>query len=161
MIYLSLFQGRYDPKKVEETVANWWRERDIQRKVFESNKNAPIFSFLEGPPTANGFMHVGHARGRVYKDIVLRYQTMKGLNVWRRAGWDCLGLPTELEVEKKLGFTSKKDIETFGLERFVEEANKIVDFYIDHWRRASERLALWLDYENAYETRKESYMEHV
>jgi isoleucyl-tRNA synthetase len=159
--YLSLFQGRYDPKKIEEAVANWWRERDIQKKVFEANKNAPIFSFLEGPPTANGFMHVGHARGRVYKDIVLRYQTMKGLNVWRRAGWDCLGLPTELEVEKKLGFTSKKDVEMFGLERFVEEANKLVDFYIDHWRRASERLALWLDYENAYETRKENYMEHV
>ncbi|MCS7136570.1 MAG: isoleucine--tRNA ligase [Nitrososphaerota archaeon] len=158
---MSLFRGRYDPKKVEEVVAGWWREGDVQRKVFESNKNAPAFSFLEGPPTVNGFMHVGHARGRVYKDIVLRYQTMKGLNVWRRAGWDCLGLPTELEVEKKLGFTSKKNIEIFGLERFVEEANKLVDFYIDHWRKASERLALWLDYENAYETRKENYMEHV
>ncbi|PUA31996.1 MAG: isoleucine--tRNA ligase [Candidatus Terraquivivens tikiterensis] len=161
VVYLSLFRGRYDPKKVEEIVASWWRERDIQKKVLEANKNAPIFSFLEGPPTANGFMHVGHARGRIYKDIVLRYQTMKGLNVWRRAGWDCLGLPTELEVEKRLGFTSKKDIEAFGLERFVEEANKLVDYYIDHWRRASERLGLWLDYENAYETRKENYMEHV
>ncbi|MEM2910035.1 MAG: isoleucine--tRNA ligase [Nitrososphaerota archaeon] len=158
---MSLFQSRYNPKKVEEMIANWWHERNIQQKVFEANKNAPVFSFLEGPPTANGFMHVGHARGRIYKDVVLRYQTMKGLNVWRRAGWDCLGLPTELEVEKRLGFTSKKNMEAFGLERFVDEANKLVDFYIDHWRKASERLALWLDYENAYETRKESYMEHV
>ncbi|OYT67481.1 MAG: hypothetical protein B6U65_03210, partial [Candidatus Wolframiiraptor sp. EX4484-121] len=70
-------------------------------------------------------------------------------------------LETELEVEKKLGFKSKKDVEKFGLDRFVEEAQKLVDYYIDHWRKASERLAVWLDYDNAYETRKEYYIEHV
>jgi isoleucyl-tRNA synthetase len=106
-------------------------------------------------------MHVGHARGRVYKDIVLRYKLMRGFNVWRRAGWDCQGLPTELEVEKRLNITSKKDLEKIGLERFVEEANRVIDYYISHWRSASERLGLWLDYDNAYETRRNEYMEHV
>ena len=147
--------GRYDPLRVEEEIRRFWAENRIIEKVFKLNEGAPIFAFLEGPPTANGYMHVGHARGRVYKDIVLRFQGMNGLYVWRRGGWDCLGLPTELEVEKKLGFKSKKDVEKFGLDRFVEEAQKLVDYYIDHWRKASERLAVWLDYDNAYETRKE------
>lgn len=153
--------GRYEPLKVEEEVSRWWRENQIQEKIFKLNEGAPLFAFLEGPPTANGYMHVGHARGRVYKDIVLRFKTMSGFDVWRRGGWDCLGLPTELEVEKKLGFKTKKDVERFGLERFVEEANKLVDHYIGHWRRVSERLAVWLDYDNAYETRRERYIEHV
>jgi len=153
--------GRYDPLRVEEEVQRFWAENRIIEKVFKLNEGAPIFAFLEGPPTANGYMHVGHARGRVYKDIVLRFQGMNGLYVWRRGGWDCLGLPTELEVEKRLGFKSKKDVEKFGLDKFVEEAQKLVDHYIDHWRKASERLAVWLDYDNAYETRKEYYIEHV
>ncbi|MEN2974882.1 MAG: isoleucine--tRNA ligase [Candidatus Caldarchaeales archaeon] len=152
---------RYNPIEVEEEISRWWKENNIIEKVFNMNRGAPIFAFLEGPPTANGYMHVGHARGRVYKDIVLRFHTMKGLDVWRRGGWDCLGLPTELEVEKKLGFTSKRDVELYGLERFINEAEKLVDYYIRHWREASERLGLWLDYDNAYETRRERYIEHV
>jgi len=152
---------RYNPREVEKQVAEWWSRNDIIKKTFEKNKEAPVFSFLEGPPTVNGYMHIGHVRGRVYKDIVLRYMSMKGLNVWRRAGWDCQGLPTEIEVEKRLNITSKKDLEKIGLERFVEEANKVVDYYISKWREASEKLALWLDYDTAYETRKEEYMEHI
>jgi isoleucyl-tRNA synthetase len=153
--------GRYDPLSVEEEIARWWSENRILEKVFRRNEGGPVFAFLEGPPTVNGYMHVGHARGRIYKDIVLRFHEMNGLYVWRRGGWDCLGLPTELETEKRLGIRSKKDIERIGMERFVEEANKLVDYYIDHWRKASERLAVWLDYDNAYQTRHESYMEHV
>ena len=82
--------GRYDPLRVEEEVRRFWAENKIIEKVFKLNEGAPIFAFLEGPPTANGYMHVGHARGRVYKDIVLRFQGMNGLYVWRRGGW---GLP--------------------------------------------------------------------
>jgi len=153
--------GRYEPRAVEEAVAKKWHERNIVQKVLEANRDGRWFTFLEGPPTVNGYMHIGHTRGRVYKDIVLRFKTMQGYRVWRRAGWDCQGLPTEIEVEKKLGITSKRDIERIGLERFVEEAWKLVDHYMSHWRKDSEKLALWLDYENAYETRRDVYMEHV
>lgn len=151
----------YDFSTVEREVASYWLEKDIPRRVMEMNRGALPFAFLEGPPTVNGFMHIGHARGRIYKDIVLRYYTLRGFDVWRRAGWDCQGLPTEIETERRLGITSKKDIERIGMDRFVEEANKLVDFYIERWRADSERLALWLDYDNAYQTRHERYMEHV
>jgi isoleucyl-tRNA synthetase len=152
---------RYDPRAVEEAVAKKWAEKNIVQKVFEANKEGRWFTFLEGPPTVNGYMHIGHTRGRVYKDIVLRFKTMQGYRVWRRAGWDCQGLPTEIEVEKRLNITSKRDIERIGLERFVEEAWRVVDHYLSRWRKDSEKLALWLDYENAYETRRDVYMEHV
>ncbi len=152
---------RYDFRRVEEEIAKFWSENDVPKKHMNMNRGAPVFSFLEGPPTVNSYMHIGHARGRVYKDIVLRFQTMRGLDVWRRAGWDCQGLPTELEVEKRLGISSKKEIEAVGMERFVEEANALVDYYINEWRKASERLGLWLDYDTAYQTRNERYMEHV
>ncbi|MEM4298587.1 MAG: class I tRNA ligase family protein, partial [Nitrososphaerota archaeon] len=152
---------RYDFRHVEEEIAKFWSENDVQKKHMSMNRGGPIFSFLEGPPTVNSYMHIGHARGRVYKDIILRFQTMRGFDVWRRAGWDCQGLPTELEVEKRLGISSKKEIESVGMERFVEEANALVDYYISEWRKASERLGLWLDYDTAYQTRNERYMEHV
>jgi len=152
---------RFDFRRVEEEVSRFWAENQVPKRFMEMNRGGPVYSFLEGPPTVNSYMHIGHARGRVYKDIVLRFQTMRGMDVWRRAGWDCQGLPTELEVEKKLGIMSKKDIEAIGMERFVEEAQALVDYYISRWRSDSERLGLWLDYENAYQTRDERYMEHV
>jgi len=151
----------YDPLKVEKGIFRWWTERGIPYKHAALGKGKPLFSFLEGPPTANGFMHIGHARGRAMKDVVLRFETMRGRHVWRRAGWDCQGLPVELEAEKNLEIKTKKDIEKVGLEKFVEECNRIVNFYIEHWRRVSERLGLWLDYENAYETRRNSYIEFI
>jgi isoleucyl-tRNA synthetase len=95
-----------------------WRRsgprKNIVQKVFEANREGRWFTFLEGPPTVNGYMHIGHTRGRVYKDIILRFKTMQGYRVWRRAGWDCQGLPTEIEVEKRLNITSKRDIERIG-----------------------------------------------
>ncbi len=153
--------SRYIPKEIEEKIYKWWEDNNIPEKVAEINKGAPIFSFLEGPPTANGFSHVGHSRGRVYKDLYLRYMNMKGFYVWRMAGWDCQGLPTELEVEKKLNLTTKRDVEAYGIEKFIEECNKLVDYYISHWVKASKKLALWLDYKNDYQTRRDKYMEHV
>jgi isoleucyl-tRNA synthetase len=106
-------------------------------------------------------MHVGHARGRTFKDVMLRFARMNGYCVWDQAGWDTQGLPVELEVERNLKLKSKKDIEMYGVEKFIQECQKIVDFYIDHWRRASERLGLWLDYDRAYETRHPKYIEVV
>ena len=155
-------KGRYDPLKVEHWVLEFWRRERVPEKVRKSSwerRNAPIFRFLEGPPTANGFMHVGHARGRTLKDVKLRFYRMKGYRVWDQAGWDTQGLPVELEVEKKHGFRSKRDIERFGPEKFVRECQKLVDYYIEHWRRASERLGLWLDYDHAYQTRHPRYLD--
>ena len=151
----------YNPVKVEEEIQKWWKGNNIQEKVFSFRKGAKLFRFLEGPPTANGFMHIGHVRGRTMKDVVLRFETMRGKNVWRKGGWDCQGLPVEIEVEKNLKIKSKRDIEKIGLDVFVKECNRLVDFYIDHWRKNSERLAVWLDYDNAYQTRKDDYIEFV
>ncbi len=152
----------YNPLEVEREVSEFWERERIFEKVVELRKGGKVFAFLEGPPTANGFMHVGHARGRTMKDVVLRFKTMQGYDVWRRAGWDCHGLPVELEVEKLLGVKTKPDIvEKIGVERFIEECKKLVDYYIDHWVKASKRLGLWLDYDTAYETRRDDYIEFV
>ena len=151
----------YDPHKIEQFVREYWSNNDIINKCFNMRSGRPLFSFLEGPPTTNGFMHVGHARGRTLKDIVIKFKLMQGYDVWHRAGWDTQGLPVELEAEKNLGLRSKKEIEKVGYENFVKECNKLVDFYLDHWRKASELLGLWLDYDSAYETRKNEYIEFV
>ncbi len=146
---------------MEKKVLEFWRANQIPEKVRKKSweSKGPLFAFLEGPPTANGFMHIGHARGRTLKDVMLRYMRMKGCRVWDQAGWDTQGLPVELEVEKKLGLRCKKDIEEYGVEKFVRECSKLVDFYISKWREASERLGLWLDYDHAYETRHPRYLD--
>lgn len=161
MVVMKELKGAYEPIDVEEKIRKFWQINNIQEKVKKQNESKPLFKFLEGPPTANGFMHIGHARGRTMKDVILRFEFMRGKKVWNRAGWDCQGLPVELEVEKKLKLKTKQDIEKVGLDIFVKECNRIVDFYIAHWRRNSEKLGLWLDYDNAYETRKDEYIEFV
>ncbi len=155
--------GRFDLFAIEEEARRFWKTREIPRKWRSWEEGRPIFAFLEGPPTANGYPHVGHIRGRVFKDFVLKYMRLKGYNVWAQAGWDEQGLPVEVEAEKKLGIKKKKDIfQVVGAERFVEECNKLVDYYLKYWQDyATERIALWLDLENAYETRKPEYIEHV
>ncbi len=146
-------------------MAEYWEKNrvyeHVRRVCWEEREGRPIFAFLEGPPTANGFMHVGHARGRTFKDIKLRFYRMMGFRVWDQGGWDTQGLPVELEVEKKLGFKTKKDVEKYGVERFVEECSRLVDFYIDRWTRDNLRLAVWLDYRHAYQTRHPRYIETV
>ncbi len=157
--------GRYSPLDVEDWVLRFWEEDEIyrlvKRRTWDEREGAPLFAFLEGPPTANGYMHVGHARGRTLKDVKLRYARMRGYRVWDQAGWDTQGLPVELEVEKKLGMRTKRDIERYGVERFIEECKKLVDYYLNHWVKASKRLGLWLDYDHAYETRHPRYIETV
>jgi len=149
--------------EIEEKVRKYWLEKDIPSKWRRWEGGRPIFSFLEGPPTANGYPHVGHIRGRTYKDMVLRYYRLIGYNVWAQGGWDEQGLPVEVEVEKKLGIRRKKEISgKIGYERFIEECNNLVDYYLMYWKEyATWRLGLWLDLENAYETRKARYIEYV
>lgn len=149
-------------KDVEVEVRKFWEERKIPELWRGWRESSPLFTFLEGPPTTNGYPHVGHIRGRTYKDFVLRYYRLKGYNVWAQAGWDEQGLPVEVEVEKKLGLKNKKDVEKLGFERFVDECSRLVDHYLRVWSDVgTSRLALWLDLGRAYETRRAYYIEHV
>ncbi|MEM2141845.1 MAG: isoleucine--tRNA ligase [Candidatus Thorarchaeota archaeon] len=159
---MSPLSKRYEPQAVEEEVLEFWSKNRIFEKTVKMRETGPRWNFLEGPPTTNGFMHVGHARGRAMKDAKIRYMTMRGYNVWRRGGWDMQGLPVELEVERKEGIEEKGDVEkTIGLDLFVRKCKELVDYYLEGWVRDSVRLGLWLDFDTAYQTRRDDYIEHV
>ncbi|MDX1357857.1 MAG: class I tRNA ligase family protein, partial [Clostridia bacterium] len=104
----------------EKEIRRFWKENDIFQKSIENRADAPVFSFYDGPPTANGMPHIGHILTRVIKDLIPRYRTMKGYKVLRKAGWDTHGLPVELEVEKLLGIDGKPEIEKYGVEPFIK-----------------------------------------
>ena len=156
-------------KKVPTSLNFEEREHDIikfweDRKVFERStraEGAPVFTFYDGPPTANGKPHIGHILTRVMKDIIPRYKTMKGYRVLRKAGWDTHGLPVELEVEKMLGIDGKPEIEKYGVEPFVEECKKSVWKYESLWKDMSNRVGFWADMENPYVTYHNEYIESV
>ncbi len=156
-------------KKVPTSLNFEEREHDIikfweDKKVFERStraEGAPVFTFYDGPPTANGKPHIGHILTRVMKDIVPRYKTMKGYRVLRKAGWDTHGLPVELEVEKMLGIDGKPQIEKYGVEPFVEECKKSVWKYESLWKDMSNRVGFWADMENPYVTYHNEYIESV
>ncbi|HII46477.1 isoleucine--tRNA ligase [Pyrobaculum aerophilum] len=151
----------YRPHEVEKAVEEFWRRNRIFEK-WKSWRGGPKFTFLEGPPTTNGMPHVGHIRGRTYKDVVIRFYRLLGYDVWVQGGWDMQGMPVEWEVEKKLKLRSKKDIEQFGLEKFALECNSLVEEYLAYWREwGTKRLGLWLDLENAYETRQPHYLQYA
>jgi len=134
-------------------------KRGFTRKKTASMHKPKTFVFFEGPPYANGKPGVHHVLARIYKDIILRYKSMRGYYVPRRAGWDTHGLPVEIAAEKALGLKSKKDIEKFGIERFNEEARKAVWIYKDEWENLTERIGYWLDLKNAYVTCSSEYVE--
>ncbi|MCL1878131.1 MAG: class I tRNA ligase family protein, partial [Defluviitaleaceae bacterium] len=136
----------------EKSVLNLWRERDVFAQSIKLRKNAPLFMFYEGPPTANGRPHIGHIITRTVKDIVPRYKTMKGYKVPRKAGWDTHGLPVELEVEKELGISGKPEIETYGVEPFIKKCKESVWKYEGLWREMSERVGFWADMDDPYVT---------
>ena len=141
----------------EQQVLEFWK----QNKIFEQTKSKGdgSFTFYDGPPTANGKPHIGHVLTRSIKDLIPRYQMMKGKNVLRKAGWDTHGLPVELEVEKLLGIDGKKQIEAYGIEPFVEQCKKSVWKYLGEWEQLSDRVAYWVDIENPYITYDNNYIE--
>ncbi|MBQ2914005.1 MAG: isoleucine--tRNA ligase, partial [Clostridia bacterium] len=141
----------------EQQVLEFWK----QNKIFEQTKSKGdgSFTFYDGPPTANGKPHIGHVLTRSIKDLIPRYQMMKGKNVLRKAGWDTHGLPVELEVEKLLGIDGKKQIEAYGIEPFVEQCKKSVWKYLGEWEQLSDRVAYWVDMENPYITYDNNYIE--
>ncbi|MEM3149102.1 MAG: class I tRNA ligase family protein, partial [Candidatus Jordarchaeales archaeon] len=149
-----------DFPKLEEEILRFWKEHKIFSKVRSLRKGGRRFVFLEGPPTANGLPHVGHVLTRCVKDVVLRFRTMIGDDVVPRiAGWDCHGLPVEIEVEKELRLNSKRDIEVFGVERFNEMCRMSVFKYEREWVKMTERTGTWLDMEHPYVTLSKEYIE--
>ncbi len=145
----------------EKEILEFWKQNDIFNKTIELRENKDVFTFFDGPPTANGKPHIGHVLTRVIKDIIPRYKTMKGYKVLRKAGWDTHGLPVELEVEKKLGMDGKQDIEKFGVEAFTKECKESVWGYEGLWREMSEKVGFFVDMDNPYITYDNNYIESV
>src|SRR5919112_630118 len=146
---------------LEEQVLARWRERDVFRATLRNRESAPPFVFYEGPPTANGYPGSHHVLARVFKDVFPRYKTMTGHYVERKAGWDCHGLAVEIAVEQKLGFTSKDDIERYGIAEFNQKCRESVFEYLEDWTRLTERIGMWVDVEHPYRTLDETYIESV
>ncbi|MGH2965973.1 MAG: isoleucine--tRNA ligase [Solirubrobacterales bacterium] len=147
--------------ELEERILERWRERDVFHRSLARRADAEVWSFYEGPPTANGQPGSHHVLSRVFKDIYPRYRTMRGYRVPRKAGWDCHGLPVELEVEKELGISSKAEIEAYGIAEFNQRCRESVFRYVEQWGRLTERVGFWIDLEDAYVTLRNSYIESV
>src|SRR3954463_2416183 len=154
-----------DPKQsfpdLEERVLERWRERDVFARSLSNRESAPLWGFYEGPPTANGRPGSHHVLARVFKDIYPRFRTMTGRLVPRKAGWDCHGLPVELEVERELGITSKEEIEDYGIAEFNDRCRESVFRYVEEWNRLTERIGFWLDLDDPYVTMTNEYIESV
>jgi isoleucyl-tRNA synthetase len=154
-----------DPKQsfpeLEERVLARWREEDVFARSLAARAGAPVWSFYEGPPTANGRPGSHHVFARVFKDVYPRYKTMCGYRVPRKAGWDCHGLPVELEVEKQLGISSKQEIEEFGIAEFNRRCRESVFEYVGDWNKLTERIGVWIDLDNPYVTLEDDYIESV
>ncbi len=152
---------KYNPKQVEEKILKLWVENNIFKKSIDQREGCKPYVFLEGPPTANGLPHPGHVLTRVIKDLMLRYQTMNGHYILRKAGWDTHGLPVEIEVEKKLGLEDKQAVEKYGIKKFNEECKKNVLIYENAWVENTKRIGFWLDMNDPYITFKNEYIESV
>jgi isoleucyl-tRNA synthetase len=154
-----------DPKQpfpeLEQRVLARWRERDVFGRSLAQREGAEVWSFYEGPPTANGRPGSHHVLSRVFKDVYPRYRTMRGYRVPRKAGWDCHGLPVELEVEKELGISSKGEIEQYGIAEFNARCRESVFEYVEEWNRLTERIGFWIDLDDPYVTLESSYIESV
>jgi len=145
----------------EEGVVAFWKAAAIFEKTLEKDAPEGEFVFYDGPPFATGLPHMGHLLISSYKDAIGRYKTMRGYRVPRRWGWDCHGLPIENIVEKKLGLTTKKDIEELGIARFNEEAKRSVLTYVADWKHYIERIGRWVDFDRSYKTMDNAYIESV
>ncbi|HRZ85560.1 MAG TPA: isoleucine--tRNA ligase [Candidatus Paceibacterota bacterium] len=151
----------YDFKEIEQEAAKLVKKEEITRAVLNDSKKKKLFSFLEGPPTANAPPGLHHLEVRTYKDIINKFRYMQGYNVPRKAGWDCHGLPVEVQIEKKLGLKNKKDILNYGEAKFIKDCRESVFSYIDAWNKSTERLNYWIDLKNPYVTLENDYIESV
>jgi len=147
--------------KLEEEILKFWEQNKIFKKSVSQREKESEFVFYDGPPFATGLPHFGHFIPSTIKDIIPRYQTMKGKKVERRFGWDCHGLPIENLIEKELGLNSKTDIEKFGIAKFNEACRAAVLRYVKEWRQTITRLGRWVDFDNDYKTMNSDYMESI
>ena len=141
-----------DLPAAEHSILKFWRENSIFEKTVAAREGAPAWTFYEGPPTANGKPGTHHIEARVFKDLFPRYQTMKGNQVIRKAGWDCHGLPVEIAVEKQLGFSGKGDIEKYGIAKFNDQCRISVQEHVGEFTAMTRRMGFWVDFDEAYWT---------
>jgi isoleucyl-tRNA synthetase len=150
-----------DLPATEHQILAFWEANEIFSKSVSARDGAPRWTFYEGPPTANGSPGTHHIEARVFKDLFPRYQTMKGKQVIRKAGWDCHGLPVEIAVEKELGFAGKGDIEKYGIAAFNEKCRDSVQRHVDEFTSMTRRMGFWVDFDEAYWTMSPEYVESV
>ena len=153
--------SKLDVTSMEENVLKFWKQNQTFKKTTDQRAGQPEYVFYEGPPTANGRPGVHHVLARAFKDMFPRYKIMRGYHVSRRGGWDTHGLPVEIEVEKQLGFNNKQQIEEYGIDKFNELCKKSVFTYIQDWEKLTDRIAFWVDLEDAYVTYTNDYIESV
>ena len=151
--------GAFDLPKAEEEVIRYWEAGGIFAKTLEQTRGGEPYTFYDGPPFATGLPHYGHILASTIKDVIPRYQTMKGRYVRRRWGWDCHGLPIEEIVERKLGISGKKQIEEVGVGKFNETCRAQVFRFADEWGKMVRRIGRWIDFDNSYKTMDRDYME--
>ena len=154
----------YNFKGIEEEARKVWKkhQKDIDKAVKPSKSDKKkLFSFLEGPPTANAPPGLHHLEVRTFKDIICKYKYMQGFSVPRKGGWDCHGLPVEVQVEKSLGLKDKKDILNYGIDKFITKARESVFSYISEWEKSTKELDYWVDLKEPYITLDNDYIESV
>ena len=159
LVYMML--SRFDPKAMESIVKDYYSKINLKALISDRLKDKPRVGYVEGPPTMNGEPHIGHIRGRVMKDLWYRFNTLRSVNIIFRAGWDTQGLPVELQAEKELGLTGSKleNLKIIGMERLVDECKRLVHRYNAKWVEVDSLLGMSLDYDNAYWTYKDEYIE--
>ncbi len=147
--------------ELEKEIISFWQSHDIFNKSISTREGKPSFTFYDGPPTANGKPGIHHVISRAIKDLMCRYKTLMGYQVYRKAGWDTQGLPVEIEVEKSLGIKSKDDIEKLGVEKFNKACRDSVFKYLKEWEDLTERMGQWINLKDAYVTYRNEYIESV
>ena len=150
-----------DLPAIEREILSFWQTQDIFHTSVRTRAGGESWTFYEGPPTANGMPGTHHIEARVFKDVFPRFHTMKGKHVIRKAGWDCHGLPVEIAVEKELGFSGKGDIEKYGIAAFNDKCRESVQRHVDAFTAMTERMGFWVDFDEAYWTMSNEYIESV
>ncbi len=159
--YFPAVPAAIDLPAMEHEILQRWRDGKLFDRSLDRTAAGQIWTFYEGPPTANGMPGVHHIEARVFKDVFPRFKTMQGFHVPRQAGWDCHGLPVEVAVEKELGLSGKKDIEAYGIAAFNQRCRESVLLHVDAFEELTDRLGYWIDLSSAYRTMDATYVESV